>query len=162
MQVNFWIVPTDINLIPTEDRRRRIEEYFHNPDDIPDLRYETIHVHVFPRLTYIDGYDGYFPMRSIGCPKCLAAIPTADSWAQELHEHLIDEEGIDLGEYRVVTPCCRADVSVLQLDFKGYGGFTRFAVELGDVGYEDSDEELLGTAQKILGCDLRKIEIWYT
>ncbi|MDO9568906.1 MAG: hypothetical protein Q7J58_05930 [Hydrogenophaga sp.] len=162
MQVNFWIAPTDVNLVPMENARRLVEEYFHNPEDLPDFGCETMRVHVFPRLTYIDGYDGYFPMMTIGCPNCLAAIPTTETWAQELHEHLVDEEELDLDAYRVITPCCSTDVSALQLDFKGYGGFTRFAVELVDVSYEGSDKELLDKAKKILGCDLRKIEIWYT
>ena len=162
MQVNYWIVPTDINFIPADASRKRLDDYMSKPEQLFDLGFENMHGRVFPRLTYIDGYDGFYPMRFIGCPACHANIPTEGSWACELHDKLVDDAGLNVEQHRVITPCCGSDVSLLQLDFKGQGGFTRFAVELIEVDYEGSDENLLAEPQKILGCGLRKIEIWYT
>lgn len=160
MQVNYWIIPQDVNFVPSINMRKQVEDHLSEflPDDVT---YERERHFVSERLVFIDGDYGWFSMTKIGCPACRSEVSIATPWAEDLRNVLVDDQ-VDFSQFRTDMPCCSANVSVLDIDFKGLGGFTKFAVVLNEADYDGSDEDLMRELQKALDCGLRKVEIWYT
>lgn len=160
MQVNYWIIPQDVNFVPSIITRRQVEDHLSEflPDDVT---YERERHLVSERLVFIDGDYGWFSMTKIGCPACQSEVGIATPWAEDLRKVLVDDQ-VDFSQFRTDMPCCSANVSVLDIDFKGLGGFTKFAVVLVEADYDGSDEDLMRELQELLNCNLRKVEIWYT
>lgn len=159
MQIDIYIIPQDRNFSPTVDAMNWIHENLHKL--IPeDLTYESERQILSERLLFIDE-QGLDAIARIGCPVCHADVPFAGPWANDLRDLLVDVQA-DLGRHQVRVPCCGATAEVVELDFKGRGGFAKYAIKLSDAVCDGSDENLIRRLEEVLKHPLRRVEVGYT
>lgn len=155
------LIPEDKDYLPdreaAEKARSLLESFF--PDG------EQAETEFSDSLRLIDGGSS---LERVTCPLCNETTEinpyqendAGTEWWYGLDKTLSDSP--DLTALRVKMPCCQQAASVLEIDFSGAAGFSKFELCIWNPYAENGiSEEQVSELEALLGCKLKKIWAHY-